>query len=220
MGMLTQVERLFAETPVPAAAVGSDRRVLFANPALVETLALPASPVGSFCYDMFRARGPDGSSLCTPACRRLRKSVSGDFVPPMLMWCPRNGGPPAVVEGFLFPLETARKGNGSGLVLYLLRPVQPSAELRRKSAELSQLHRTGQRIPASADSEGRGSCSLSRREAQVLVLLQDGLSTREIGARLRISPATVRNHVQRVLGKLKAHSRLQAVMNARRMGWL
>jgi DNA-binding NarL/FixJ family response regulator len=37
---------------------------------------------------------------------------------------------------------------------------------------------------------------------------------------MRISPATVRNHIQRILGKLKVHSRLQAVLAARRGGWL
>ena len=59
---------------------------------------------------------------------------------------------------------------------------------------------------------------LSRREIDVLQLLAEGLSTAELAARLHLSVNTVRNHVQSVLQKLGAHSRLQAVATARRLG--
>lgn len=55
---------------------------------------------------------------------------------------------------------------------------------------------------------------ISKREIDVLRLLAKGESTAEIAARLFISPTTVNNHVQRILKKLSAHSRLEAVRRA------
>jgi DNA-binding NarL/FixJ family response regulator len=59
---------------------------------------------------------------------------------------------------------------------------------------------------------------ITRREYQVLALLVDGASTKEMARRLRVSPNTVRTHVQNVLEKLQVRSRLQAVAFAARHG--
>ena len=61
---------------------------------------------------------------------------------------------------------------------------------------------------------------LTAREREVLGLLADGLSSEAIAARLYLSANTVRNHVQSVLTKLGAHSRLEAVSIAARAGLL
>jgi LuxR family maltose regulon positive regulatory protein len=56
---------------------------------------------------------------------------------------------------------------------------------------------------------------LSDRELEVLALISDGLSNREIGTRLFISVGTVKTHVHSILGKLGVQSRTQAVARAR-----
>ncbi|MFL6187046.1 MAG: response regulator transcription factor [Actinomycetes bacterium] len=61
---------------------------------------------------------------------------------------------------------------------------------------------------------------LTRRETDVLHLVGAGLSNQDIAGELRISVNTVRNHVQRVLAKLDAHSKLEAVAIAARHGLL
>ena len=66
----------------------------------------------------------------------------------------------------------------------------------------------------------RGPASLTDREREVLRMLSEGASTRRIAAHLFISVNTARNHVQRVIRKLEAHSRLEAVAIARRAGLL
>ena len=58
------------------------------------------------------------------------------------------------------------------------------------------------------------------REREILALMADGLSTEAIAGRLSLSLHTVRNHIQRVLAKLGAHSRLEAVATAVRSGLL
>lgn len=62
--------------------------------------------------------------------------------------------------------------------------------------------------------------ALTARELEVLRLLAEGVSTREIADGLFISLNTSRNYVQRLIAKLGAHSRLEAVAVARRAGLL
>ena len=60
--------------------------------------------------------------------------------------------------------------------------------------------------------------ALTEREQQVLELLVEGLSSQAIADRLFLSMNTVRNHVQNILVKLGAHSRIEAVATAVRSG--
>ena len=60
--------------------------------------------------------------------------------------------------------------------------------------------------------------TLTRREREVLQLLADGLDGPAVAARLYISPRTQRNHVANILGKLRVHSQLQAVIFGLRHG--
>lgn len=59
---------------------------------------------------------------------------------------------------------------------------------------------------------------LTPRELEVLQLLADGLSNVAIAERLGIQLVTARNHVQSLLAKLEAHSKLEAVSIALRRG--
>lgn len=61
---------------------------------------------------------------------------------------------------------------------------------------------------------------LSPRQIDVLRLLGDGLSNKEIGRALGISYQTVKQHIQCVLEELGAANRLQAVVFAYRRGIL
>jgi putative two-component system response regulator len=60
--------------------------------------------------------------------------------------------------------------------------------------------------------------SLRPREIEVLALVASGLPNKQIAQRLTLSLNTVRNHVQSVLYKLHAHSKLEAVATAVREG--
>jgi non-specific serine/threonine protein kinase len=65
---------------------------------------------------------------------------------------------------------------------------------------------------------GQASHGLTRRELEVLRLLVEGLSDREIAERLFISPHTVMRHVAGILGKLDVSSRTAAATWAVRNG--
>jgi len=57
---------------------------------------------------------------------------------------------------------------------------------------------------------------LTPRESEVLALLAEGMSNRDIAAALYLSPETVKTHTRRVFAKLGVHSRAQAVAHALR----
>lgn len=59
---------------------------------------------------------------------------------------------------------------------------------------------------------------LSEREIDVLRLLADGLSNKEIASRLTLAEGTVKNHVSAILEKLQAANRTQAARVAREQG--
>lgn len=60
--------------------------------------------------------------------------------------------------------------------------------------------------------------SLTAREREVVALLAEGLSNKEIALRLGIAPDTAKFHVARVIDKLDATGRTDAVAHAARRG--
>jgi len=74
--------------------------------------------------------------------------------------------------------------------------------------------------PVAAAEELRKVATLSEREREVLVLLAQGLSNAEIGARLWVSEGTVKTHLYRVFAKLDCDNRVRAAMLAQRAGLL
>jgi DNA-binding NarL/FixJ family response regulator len=61
---------------------------------------------------------------------------------------------------------------------------------------------------------------LSERETEILGLLAQGLTNKEIAARLFLAEGTVKNYVSSILGKIGARDRAQAVIRARELGLL
>jgi len=62
--------------------------------------------------------------------------------------------------------------------------------------------------------------SLSERELEVLQLIAQGATNRDIAAQLVITVGTVKSHINHILGKLDAHNRTEAVARARALGLL
>lgn len=74
------------------------------------------------------------------------------------------------------------------------------------------------RRPVASDSHARRLAELTDRETEVLRLMARGLSNTEIAGELFLGEATVKTHVGRVLAKLGARDRVQAVVVAYESG--
>jgi DNA-binding NarL/FixJ family response regulator len=60
--------------------------------------------------------------------------------------------------------------------------------------------------------------TLTKRENEVLVLMADGLSNKQIAGKLNISEHTAKFHVNSILQKMNAQKRVEAVVRAAKMG--
>ncbi len=123
-------------------------------------------------------------------------------------------------------LTALRKAAGAGAAgcLSLRASVRDVAEAICADTTDTMLVDGGALLPPPAvhEAEGRGgsAAALTRRELQVLALLADGCSPPNIAATLVISIYTARGHVKNVLRKLGAHSQLEAVATAGKLGLL
>ncbi len=87
--------------------------------------------------------------------------------------------------------------------------------LREALATLDEVPPTGQTARQRAEQY-----ALTPREHDVLLLVAEGLTNKEIGGRLSVSEDTVKKHVQNIIWKLRAVDRTQAAIMALRLGLL
>lgn len=97
-----------------------------------------------------------------------------------------------------------------GIALKLIESVRGStADARQDGAKAKRA--SGAAMPRVA---------FSRRELEVLRLLAEGFSNKEIAERLYLAEGTVKNRVSDILSKIDARDRTQAALRAREMGLL
>jgi DNA-binding NarL/FixJ family response regulator len=68
-------------------------------------------------------------------------------------------------------------------------------------------------------SQVRQNLGLTRREQQLVQLVSEGLTNKEIAGQLNLSEQTVKNHVRRMLRKVGATDRLEAIERWRELGF-
>ncbi|KJS33052.1 MAG: hypothetical protein VR64_03850 [Desulfatitalea sp. BRH_c12] len=61
---------------------------------------------------------------------------------------------------------------------------------------------------------------LNSRQIEVLKMVADGLSYKEVGARLYLSPRTIKYHMAEIMNRLHLENRAQVVAFAGQMGWM
>ncbi len=109
------------------------------------------------------------------------------------------------------------KGVGAGELVELLRGVADGASY--VSPDLAARVLTAMKRPA-----GEGQpiddpiASLSKREEQILRLLAQGLSNKEIGRQLELQEKTVKHYMTNILQKLQVRNRVEAALLAREHG--
>lgn len=106
---------------------------------------------------------------------------------------------------FVFACRPGSAGSRQAYLVQLLAPALHAAWVR------TQLQR---RTEVSGSEKAAGQSVLTVREQDILKWIYLGKSNFEIGAILKISPLTVKNHVQKILRKLNVVNRTQAVGKA------
>jgi two-component system nitrate/nitrite response regulator NarL len=117
-------------------------------------------------------------------------------------------GKPVWMDVSILAIPGAREGVSATVQIF--RDVTAAREI-----EALVRDRLAQTAAPSPDGNGMPA-DLTRRELQVLRLVASGAGTPAMAEGLGVSRATVRNHVQNILGKLGVHSRLEAAAYATR----
>jgi DNA-binding NarL/FixJ family response regulator len=131
----------------------------------------------------------------------------------------------------LFPaLEAGARGYltkdaGGEEILRAIEDVMSGQAALSPKVQRRLLERLAQGGPVVAQPTGSGRGApeelpdgLTAREAEVLALVAEGLSNAEIAAKLYVSPATVKSHINNLFSKIGARDRAQAVRYAFRHG--
>ena len=129
------------------------------------------------------------------------------------------------------PLATAQARRRAAAALAAAGETAPAADQLRTAYEifagLGAARAAGQcaaglvalgRKPPRRAGGGRRAGALSRRESEVMALVAQGLTSRDIGGRLFLSPRTVEMHVQNSLDKLGCRTRAEAVRRLTEQG--
>jgi len=101
------------------------------------------------------------------------------------------------------------KSRAAGEVVEAIRKVAAGGTLITPSAIAALINRRRQ-----TDTQRE---SLTAREKEVLRLMAEGVSSRDIASKLGISYATVRTHIRSLDAKLGVHSKVQAIVKAREL---
>jgi transcriptional regulator EpsA len=105
---------------------------------------------------------------------------------------------------------------GVALQLRLLRMIVPTlhAVWRRVQLNHAVVTARAQEAEPARRPAARANRVITEREAEILDWVRQGMSNQQIAERLHISPLTVKNHMQKLLRKLGAGNRAQAVAMA------
>jgi len=199
---------LLAGTADGGFAIDAEGRIVLWNRAAESMLGhTEREVVGRLCCDLLIGDDENGNRLCCRGCHIKEIARTGTPVHSFDMRTRTKGGSPIWVN-----VSTLRvSSNGAGhRTVHLIRDVTATREILSLIRE--RLATPVPPAPAAPDGNG----PLTRREIEILHLIASGLNTKDTAERLHVSPATVRNHVQNILGKLGAHSRLEAVAYANR----
>jgi len=147
-------------------------------------------------------RLPDGSGI--DVCRALRAAESPVRCIMLTAYDDDDAARAAVIAG---AAGYVRKDIGSSTLIDSVRKVAAGRSIL--SPELSRRVTEGLRDPRPTDER---LASLSLRERQVLALIADGMTNRQIGDVLSLAEKTVKNYVSSLLMKLGLERRTQAAV--------
>lgn len=103
------------------------------------------------------------------------------------------------------------KDASAGEVVRTIRAVAAGEAVCPPSLSVKLFHWAARRSSAACSLPLRSSLGFSRREQQLMQLIREGLSNKEMAARLHLSEQTVKNHVHRMLRKVGAPDRVAMI---------
>src|SRR5262245_2658588 len=214
-----ELKKLVESTSDASFAVSSDGLIAAWNSAAEGLFGLPASSaLGQSCGAILKATDECGS-VCSANCT-VRRSIEQRHP----------------LSNFDLQVETVNGRQWSNVsvlitdgynstrsyAIYLVRPIDLRKRLEilvRDFVVINTNVRPEDAVAMMASTRAPAKDSdLSPRELEILRMLAHGESSKTVSAQLNISRTTVNNHVQHILRKLDAHTRLEAIRRAEHAG--
>ncbi len=97
---------------------------------------------------------------------------------------------------------------------------QHMSEAEREQLLALERQQTAAAFRVDPTGSGHEPPSLNRSQREILRLMTEGLSNREIADQIHLSENTVKSHIQKMLRKMDARNRVEAAVRATREGWV
>jgi PAS domain S-box-containing protein len=193
--------------------VDDDETVIYWNDSAIDILGYERrDAIGKRCYEVLKGLGERGSVVCGPDCTMKTCALRGEQIHNFnLLTAHRDG------RRIWMNMSTmcARDFDGRDtVVVHMFRDIHRLSRAGDLAGEfIVRVTEVG--APMASPARTAHGDGLTVREEEVLALLGEGLSSKQIAQRLTVTEATARNHIQSILSKLGVHSRLEAALYAR-----
>jgi PAS domain S-box-containing protein len=211
--------KILANTSDGVFAVSTDHKIVFWNKPAQKILGYSAKEVlGKYCNEMIAGTDSNGNPVCSKSCNVMKAikkkenpenyeilthSKTGDPIWLNISITCIPGSQPALNTVVHVFRDITKQKMDINLIKEIVSGIN-NANKHKSNLSLSNNEITGNKHKP----------KLTFRERQVLMLIAEGLSTKDVSEKLYISWTTVRKHIQNILYKLEAHSKLEAVANA------
>ena len=198
--------------------IDSRHRIILWNQAAEALLGYRAEDVlGKYCHEIIRARDNSGILVCSQWCSDFQLASKQQWPPHKNVCASTRDGREIWIDVSTLAVLSPRRELSSLVHIFRQNGEPHSFSTASVKFPVSTAEEEPDRgVIAQLAEEALSPPSLTRRERMVLLHLAQGFSTETTAELLFISPITVRNHIQNILQKLGAHSRLEAVALASR----
>ncbi len=206
----------------PAYAVDGAGSIVAWNKAATEVFGFATDEViGKSCFEVICGKDSE-DSMCSRDCLVRQLALTDKVVPGFDLKVPTMKGE----QWFTVTVVVIYLSNNGRLpyTIHILRNIDlyKRIDALLRDYVLNETRKTVETPITIAARNGtlQQTSNLTKRELEILKLVAKSETSQTIGEKLNISPITVDNHMQNVLKKLNAHSRLEAVLRAGHAGLL
>lgn len=187
-------------------------RIVFWNRSAERVMGISANEAaGAFCEDVICGLTPRGRRFCGKDCPVTCAVKKNQLVRNFNLESRTKLGRKIWLNMSILILDDRKKR----FIVHLFRKSPAGGEAGALGWGSGKNGRG--RLPAGKTREFSAAEPLTPREIELAELLAQCLSTQKIAERLNISLSTARTHVQHILTKLDAHTKLEAVIRAHQL---
>jgi DNA-binding CsgD family transcriptional regulator len=214
---------VIAESKLPAYGMDRNDRIVYWNEGAEKILGWkPEEVLGKACYDVLAGRDVFGNVYCAQDCGAVKTAGEGEEPRPFLLDVRKKGT--GTVKIVVRTVALPETGPRFSCLMHFIEAegesVEPLVRALRDSVSETPEAGAGRAGPVPAPPSPISVSPLTAREREIVLLLSNGYAALNIAAKLNLSHATVRNHIQNVLRKLDVHSQVEAVALSFRRGWI